>query len=268
MGKQKFDKNKNVMLSLMYDGTEYNGWQRSESCAGKKGIQGLVETALSNLLSEKIAVNGSGRTDAGVHALCQVCNFTTGKDFDSEVLPYQINQYLPDDIKVTAARQVSDTFHARYDAAFKIYEYRIDVRERENVFSRKYAYPVHQSLDINQMQEAAKYLIGTHDFKAFSTDRKDGKSTVRTIHAIEIYEYFGKNKEHEVRVQIRGNGFLHHMVRIIAGTLMEAGQGKRSCSSVKEALDSRTRSKAGILLYPQGLFLQQVGYPYDVWDNR
>lgn len=267
MAEQRSNKSKNVMLRLMYDGTNYNGWQRSNSSTGKIGIQGLIEQILSQQFGEPIRIHGSGRTDAGVHALGQVCNFKTAAPVDVITLPAVLNQKLPEDIKVTAANKVSDTFHARYDAIFKVYEYRIDVRERENVFLRKYAYPAHGNLDIVKMREAAEYLIGTHDFMAFSTDRKDGKTTVRTIYGIKVFQTEGEWNEEEVRIEICGDGFLHHMIRIIAGTLLEVGNGQRSVESVKDALISRQRNQAGVLLYPQGLFLNQVGYGNDVWDK-
>ncbi len=250
----------NIMLTLMYDGTYYKGWQRrKDELDCKSTIQGLLEATLSEILMESIHVIGSGRTDSGVHALQQVCNFHTVRSFSVEKIQKEMNLSLPMDIRVLTATRALPDFHARYDAISKVYEYRIDTRERENVFTRKYTYPNYGDLNIEHMIKAAKHLIGTHDFKAFSTDRKDGKSTVRTIHDIKIYRVVDKNRS-EVRIECSGNGFLHHMIRIIVGTLVEVGKGKRTIDSVSEALLSKERCNAGELIYPQGLFLKQVNY--------
>ncbi|MDD5936848.1 MAG: tRNA pseudouridine(38-40) synthase TruA [Clostridiales bacterium] len=258
MGNEK--KVNNIMLTLMYDGTSYKGWQRlKDESDCKNTIQGMLETTLGEILGESVHVIGSGRTDSGVHALQQVCNFRTAVSYDADEIRKELNLRLPNDVRVLTANQVARDFHARYDAVSKVYEYRIDTRERENVFTRKYTYPTHMDLDIDRMKEAAKHLIGTHDFKAFSTDRKDGKSTIRTIHDIKIYRVVDKYSS-EVRIECCGDGFLHHMIRIIVGTLVEVGEGKRTIISVSQALKSKERSNAGILLYPQGLFLKQVSY--------
>lgn len=250
----------NIMLTLMYDGTCYRGWQRlKDESDDKSTIQGLLETTLSEILLESIHVIGSGRTDAGVHALQQVCNFHTACDKSGEKIQKEINLKLPMDVRVLTTCRTLPDFHARYDAISKVYEYRIDTRERENVFTRKYTYPNYGDLNIEHMMKAANYLIGTHDFKAFSTDRKDGKSTIRTIHDIKIYRVVDNNRS-EVRIECCGDGFLHHMIRIIAGTLVEVGRGERTIDSVLEALLSKERCNAGELLYPQGLFLKQVNY--------
>lgn len=251
---------RNIMLSLMYDGTGYNGWQRLKNESDTNStIQGLLETTLSGILDESIHIIGSGRTDAGVHALQQVCNFHTTSDLDVEKIRKELNQRLPMDVRVITASLTSRDFHARYDAISKVYEYRIDTKERESVFTRKYAYPNLGDLDLVLMKKAAEFLIGTHDFKAFSTDRKDGKSTIRTIHEIKIYRVVNQYIS-EVRIDCKGDGFLHHMIRIIAGTLVEVGNGDRTTESVYEALISRKRCNAGALLYPQGLFLKEVNY--------
>lgn len=248
------------MITLMYDGTCYNGWQRLRNRKdGSVTIQGLLEDTLSGMLNESIQVIGSGRTDAGVHALQQVCNFHTLSNWSTEELRKDLNLRLPMDIRVIKVEETSKDFHARYDAISKVYEYRIDTRERESVFTRKSTYPNQKELNLDAMKAAAAYLIGTHDFKAFSTDRKDGKSTIRTIHDINIYRVDDKYRS-EVRIECKGDGFLHHMIRIIAGTLVEVGNGQRTIESVSSALISRKRCNAGALLYPQGLFLKQVNY--------
>lgn len=248
----------------MYDGTNFNGWQRlnksPKDTQDKDNIQGLLEQRLRDITGADTAVIGSGRTDAGVHALEQVCNFYTTLDLSVEEIKKALNQNLPEDIRVLSAIQTKDNFHSRYDAISKVYEYRIDVRERESVFERKYSYPAHGDLNIEDMQRASKYLIGTHDFKAFSTDRKDGKSTVRTMEEIHIKRITNNRNIQEVRIECKGDGFLHHMIRIIAGTLFEVGKGQRSVEDVLETLNKKERRYAGILLEPQGLFLKKVIY--------
>ena len=256
----KSSKTRNIIMKLMYDGTNYNGWQRLRNKNdGSVTIQGLLEETLSALLNEAIQVIGSGRTDAGVHALQQVCNFHTLSGWTTKELRKELNARLPMDIRVLTLEEGLQNFHARYDAVSKVYEYRIDIRERESVFTRKYAYPNQKDLNLDDMKKAAHFLIGKHDFKAFSTDRRDLKSTVRTIQDINIYRVHDRDKA-EVRIECKGDGFLHHMIRIIAGTLVEVGNGSRAIESVQIALTSRKRCNAGTLLYPQGLFLKQVNY--------
>lgn len=256
-GKQK----KNMMLTLMYDGTSFNGWQRLNKVKDEKeNIQGLLERVLSDITGEYIQVIGSGRTDAGVHAMQQVCNFYTSSELNAWEFQQELNHRLPEELRVISSTETKDNFHSRYDAVSKVYEYRIDVRERERVFSRKYAYPAYQDLNIEHMQQAANYLVGTHDFKAFSTDRKDGKPTVRTIYKIHIRRVTNHRNLNEVRIECTGDGFLYHMVRIIAGTLLEVGTGQRFIESIPEVLKSKERRRAGILLSPQGLFLNKVNY--------
>ena len=156
----------------------------------------------------------------------------------------------------------SINFHSRYDAKKKTYEYRLVKEEDKSVFTRKYAYPVPNNIDINLMREGAKYLIGTHDFKAYSTHRKDKKSTVRNISSINIINVCDHTTRYknEIRISITGNGFLYNMVRIIVGTLIEVGEGKKSPMDVKAILESKDRSLSGMTISPMGLFLKKVDY--------
>lgn len=261
MPTQKDNLRRNIRLDLMYDGTNYLGWQRlTHKELSKKNIQGLMEETIEEITGEEIRVIGSGRTDAGVHALQQVCNFYTNSRLDPKEIKTRLNSNLPEDIKILRASYVDDMFHARYDAKKKIYEYRFDIRERESVFHRKYSYFAGGVLDLKSMQKAAGYLIGTHDFRAFSTDRNDKKSTIRSIDEINIYPYMDGPNQREIRIECTGGGFLYHMVRIIAGTLYEVGKGLRSVESVLEALNKQERRNAGILLDPHGLYLKEVIY--------
>jgi len=246
---------------IQYDGSAYMGWQRvNNGKATKFSIQGLIEQILTELLDEPILVIASGRTDAGVHAISQVANFHSKKLSDVSVLQEKLKERLPEDIRIFNMEEVESSFHSRYDAIQKTYIYRINTRERESVFTRKYSYPLNEQLHIREMQQAAAYLIGTHDFKAFCTDRKDGKSTTRTIYDIKISNINNQYGCSEVQIEITGDGFLYHMVRIIVGSLIEVGTLRRNPLSVKEALDSMDRSKSGAKIDSRGLFLKNVLY--------
>ena len=229
----------NFCLMIQYDGTRYNGWQRQGNTSNT--IQEKLETILEQLYGEPVDLNGSGRTDAGVHALRQIANF---------------NQYLPQDIRVLAVEQVPERFHARLSASSKLYEYRIDCGEVANVFQRRYLLRVEDKLNLEHMREAADLLIGTHDFKSFCANRHMKKSTVRTIYEITFEETNGI-----LAIRYHGDGFLYNMVRILTGTLLEVGLGERSLPEVRLALEGKDRSLAGFTAPPQGLFLVDVFYP-------
>jgi tRNA pseudouridine38-40 synthase len=255
---------RNIMMILTYDGNHYSGWQRLGNEGEVSSIQGVIETVLSSYLGEMTRLIGSGRTDAGVHALGQVINFHTHSGLSLEVIKKDVNQLLPDDIQILSVKEVDINFHSRYSAKEKTYEYRIELGERQCVFTRKYTLHMPYVLDIGAMKEAASYFIGTHNFIAFSTDRKDGKSTVRTIRDINIYfEQSYKSSllgGDELRISITGNGFLYNMVRIIVGTLLEVGQGLKKPVDIIDILRSENRQKAGITISSQGLFLKNVKY--------
>lgn len=261
MQNMKQKKIRYIRFQVMYDGTSYSGWQRvTNTKSSKPSIQSVIEENLTQLLSEEIMITASGRTDAGVHAISQVVNFKTKNAIELRRLTSDMNQRLPEDISIYNVAEVSKEFHSRYDAKKKTYVYYIDVRERESVFNRKYSYPLGKMLDINMMKEAASYLIGTHDFKAFCTDRKDGKSTVRTIYDIKIEQMNDRYGASEVIIEITGNGFLYNMVRIIVGSLVEVGLLQRTSESIHDALVQKNRMKAGMTLGSQGLFLKNVEY--------
>ncbi len=254
---------RNIKLILEYDGSSYAGWQRLGITGKKRSIQGILEKCLTEYLREDIKVIGSGRTDAGVHALGQVANFHCVSERPENEIMEELNILLPDDIKVHFIKEVGKEFHSRYSATAKTYEYRIDRGEVQSVFTRKYTYHVPEPLDTDIMDKAAAFLIGTHDFKAFSADRKDGKSTVRTIEEIKIYgppvlKY--QNPSDELRIAITGDGFLYNMVRIITGTLIEIGKGINKPEAIPEILKGKKRQQAGITVSPRGLFLVKVRY--------
>ena len=243
---------RNLRLELCYDGTRYRGWQRLPNTDNT--IQGKLEQTLSRILSEPIEVTGSGRTDAGVHALYQVANFHCHSTMLPGEILMQLRRYLPEDIGVYSCKDVSQRFHARLNAKTKTYCYRLWNSEEPCVFDRKYVTVFPQSLKLEKMREAAGYLVGTHDFSAFCANKHMKKSTVRTIHSLEIQQ-IGE----ELRFVVTGNGFLHNMVRILVGTLVEVGLEERTAKSVEE-LFGGNRSNAGILMAPSGLCLMEVTY--------
>lgn len=244
---------RNYKFIVTYDGSKYSGWQRLQDNI-EKSIQGKIEILLSKLLEEEIQIIGSGRTDAGVHALMQVCNFKTskvlGKDFIKD-----FNRYLPEDIKVIEFCEVDDRFHARYNAKKKIYMYRIDNSPFGNPFIRKFAYHVEKKLDIEKMKEVSKIFIGEHDFTSFSNSKSKKKSSVREIYNIEF-----KITDDIIEIYFEAEGFLYNMVRMLAGSIIGAGLGQTSGEEVEELLTEKTREKHRFTAPPHGLFLYNVEY--------
>lgn len=244
---------RNFKLTLQYEGTRYQGWQRQEST--ENTIQGKLETLLTRMCGEKIELQGSGRTDAGVHALAQVANFHAHTDMSTEEILNYMNSYLPEDIAVLSVEEVPERFHSRLHAKGKIYRYQIINRKIPSVFDRKYAYQVEEKLDLDAMRKAAAYLVGTHDFKSFTSTKKGKKSTLRRIDSIQIEQHGEK-----LILTYTGNGFLYHMVRIITGTLIEVGLGRRKPEEIPAVLAAGNREKAGYLVPAKGLTLVQVNY--------
>lgn len=257
------DKKRNIKLIMEYDGSGYAGWQRLGTDTRKPTIQSVLEECLSSCLEEDIKVIGSGRTDAGVHAFGQTANFYCSCLLHPGEIKASVNLFLPEDIKVLHMEEADRNFHSRYSARSKTYEYRITQGDVQSVFTRKYSFLVSEPLNTAAMEKGAGYLLGTHDFKAFSSDRKDGKSTVRTINEIKIDTFPGryqKNYGSEIRVTITGDGFLYNMVRIITGTLIEIGKGRRRPEDIPIILKSKVREEAGPTVTSQGLFLVKVNY--------
>lgn len=243
----------NFRIILQYEGTKYQGWQRQDST--ENTIQGKLERLLSKMCDEKIEIQGSGRTDAGVHAYGQVANFRCSKDFSCEQIMEYMNRYLPEDIGVIRVDQVSERFHSRLNAKGKVYRYRVMTGTIPHVFDRKFVYEHPEGLDVEAMREAAKAFVGSHDFKAFTSTKRGKKSTVRRIESIQI-EQMGD----EIRFTYKGDGFLYHMVRILTGTLLEVGEGKRSPQDMESVLQSKERENAGFLAPAKGLALLEVFY--------
>ena len=244
---------RNIKLTIQYDGTRYNGWQKQTNTPNT--IQGKLNDVISSICNEKIQLIGSGRTDAGVHAYNQIANFQTDSQIALESLKDSINNTLESDICLKKIEEVNDRFHARYNTTGKKYLYRINNHKDINVFERKYCYHIPEPLDIKKMKTASDYFIGTHDFKAFTSDKRTKKSTIKTIYSIDIRENNGM-----LEILFHGNSFLYNMVRIITGTLIEVGQNKMSVSQVREILECKDRTKAGFTVPPHGLFLKDVLY--------
>lgn len=242
----------NVKITVEYDGTNYHGWQVQANCLS---IQAVLEKAVSTFLGVPTHVNGSGRTDAGVHALGQVANFFTDKDY----LPYRIlrglNALTPRDISVKAVEIVDDGFDARRDGRSRVYEYKILNRSTPSPFYRHRAWHIHEPLDIGAMAEAIECLIGEHDFSSFRAAHCDAPHPIRTIYQTRL-----ERRGDLVVCTIEGTAFLRHMVRNIVGTLADVGRGIRTPQSFAHLLEARDRTKAGYTAPPDGLYLVQVKY--------
>jgi tRNA pseudouridine38-40 synthase len=216
-----------ILLTLQYLGTRYGGWQRQINASS---IQQTVEEALAKLFSAEVRLHGAGRTDAGVHALAQRAHVDVPFEIPSRGLILGLNQLLPPDIRVTAAETVADDFHARFSAKSKTYEYRIWNAEVADVFAQETHAHVARRLDAERMAEAAREVVGTHDFRAFTVAEPEVESTVRTVHAIDVIR-----DGDAIRITIAADGFLRYMVRRIAGSLIEVGSGRIDALSFEEA---------------------------------
>lgn len=243
----------NYKMIVQYEGTKYQGWQRQESTGNT--LQGKFEAILSRMCDTKVEIQASGRTDAGVHAFGQVANFHINTEKTPQEIMDYLNQYLPEDVAVIAIEIVSERFHSRLNAKRKTYRYRVLNSAIPHIFDRRYVYQVETALDVDRMQEAASYLLGTHDFKAFTSTKKSKKSTVRTLEAIRIEQVLD-----EIQFTYVGNGFLYHMVRILTGTLLEVGMGEKSAADILTIMESGLREKAGALVPAKGLTLLEVEY--------
>ena len=272
---------KNILLTIAYDGTGFSGWQRQPEA---RTVCGELESLLSELGGSPVQLNGCSRTDAGVHARGQRASFLWDSAIPTDRLARVMNDRLAADrlegvgeIRILDAREMPEGFHARFDSKGKRYIYRIRARFGDrgpDIFARNYCYQVRDWLDTDAMKAAAAQILGTRDFKCFeaagSTPRE---STVRTIYRLDVdilptgepseaakLSPMGGPGLQDIAISIEGDGFLYNMVRIITGTLVEAGQGKRSPESIAETIASRDRSKAGHTAPPQGLYLDEIFY--------
>ncbi len=243
---------RNLRLDICYDGTRYKGWQRLPGTDNT--IQGKLEQTLSRILEEPVEIIGSGRTDAGTHAVGQVANFHSNSSTPCDELLSQLRRYLPEDIGIYSCRDVSQRFHARLNAKTKTYRYRLWNSEAPCVFDRRYVYRDLRHFDLDVLRAAGRQFLGTHDFSAFCTNKNMKKSTVRHISRLEI-----QRCGEEIVFTVEGNGFLHNMVRIMVGTLLEVGCGQRAADSIPN-LFGAARAEAGALVPACGLCLMEVCY--------
>lgn len=246
---------RNFKIVIQYEGTRYQGWQRQDSTGNT--IQGKFEAILAKMTGlDSVQVDGSGRTDAGVHALGQTANFKIDTDLTAEEVMDYMNQYLPEDIGVISIKEMPERFHSRLNAKGKTYRYRIWNSRLPCVFERRYVYELADRLDLEAMKAAAAYFVGKHDFKAFTSNKKSKKSTVRTIDEIWL-----EKDGNEISITYSGDGFLYHMVRILTGTLIEVGLGQRAPESMAELLrENAARDLSGALAPAKGLCLVEVRY--------
>lgn len=243
---------RNIRIDLCYDGSRYKGWQRLAN--SDQTIQGKLEQALSRILGESVELVGSGRTDAGTHAQHQVANFHCESTMGCEEILAQLRRYLPDDIGIYSVRNVSPRFHARLNAKTKTYRYRVWNSDVPCVFDRKYVLVDHRPLNLEAMRAAAALFVGEHDFSAFCANKNMKKSTVRYIQDFSI-----SSEGYEIVFTVTGNGFLHHMVRILVGTLLEVGRNERDGRTIP-MLFGAARDMAGELVSASGLCLMEVNY--------
>lgn len=243
---------RNIKLLIEYDGKDFNGWQKQKN---KLNIQGSIEQAIYQVTGEMIELKGSGRTDAGVHALGQVANFKTNSKIPIDKFAIAINTKLKKSIRIIQAEEVDERFHSRLSCKKKTYRYIINNSIQGTAIYRNLETNIPIKLDVSKMQEASKYFIGEHDFKAFKASGTSNKSSIRTIYNAKVY----KNEE-RIYIELTGNGFLYNMVRIIAGTLVEVGMGKILPEEIIKIIESKERVNAGKTLPPQGLYLVKVEY--------
>ena len=244
---------KRILLTVEYDGTNYAGWQRQ---INGLAVQQVLEETLQKATKERIVVTGASRTDAGVHALGQAVHFDTESRIPPEKYPFVLNTMLPRDIRVHTGREVPEGFHARFMTCGKRYTYRIVNSRHASAIRRNTHVHVPLPLDLAPMQEAARQLLGTHDYAAFQAAGGTAKTTVRTIHSAELVRLGD-----EIILTVEGDAFLYNMVRIIAGTLIEIGLGRRTVNAFSEAYESLDRLSLGVTAPPQGLELTKVYYP-------
>lgn len=243
---------KRVKLIVAYDGTDYHGWQIQNN---GKTIESELNRCLTELLGEDIKVIGASRTDAGVHALANVAVFDTASRMPGEKISYALNQRLPEDIRIQKSEEVDNNWHPRYCDSKKTYEYHIYSAEFPMPTKRLYSYFTYHKMDVDKMRQAAAYICGEHDFKSFCQVGAQVETTVRTVYSVDV-----EQNGHDITIRVCGNGFLYNMVRIIAGTLIEVGMGKRTPESIETVINKCDRSAAGPTAPAYGLILTKYEF--------
>ena len=243
---------KRYLCTVQYIGKNYCGYQSQDNGVS---IQQKIEEALEFAFKQKIEIFASGRTDAGVNAYAQTFHFDADTTIPAPKVPFAVNMFLPEDIKILDCKQVSDSFNACFDVKKKTYEYNIYVSPVERPVKNMFAYHIQKMPDIDKMKQCAAVLVGEHNFKAFMSAGGQSKTFERKIYSIKI-----KQKQNDISVEVTGNGFLYNMVRIIVGTLLEVGYGKKTIKDIENALESQQRKYAGYLVPAHALFLKSVKY--------
>ena len=241
-----------VKLTIAYDGTEYRGWQLQKN---GNTVQAELEKAIENVLGSHRRVHSSSRTDAGVHAKGQVAHFSSPVEIPGEKIPGALNGFLPKDISVVKAEYVADNFHSRFDAKSKHYRYYMITGRERDPFRERYSWRVPYKINDKAMKEAAKVLVGKHDFRSFQASDKKERSSVRTVSRLEL-----SRKQGFLLLDIEADGFLYNMVRNITGTLVDFGRGYCSNGEMQKILRSRDRARSGPTAPAAGLFLLEVRY--------
>lgn len=246
---------KNIFIKIQYDGTRYSGWQRQGNTDNT--IETKISTVLSMMLgkNEPIEIHGSGRTDAGVHAMGQVANFHVDTELSPEDIKLYLNKYLPEDIKVISAGEASLRFHSRLNAKKKTYVYKIDNGSKADVFLRKYTWHIKEKLDVSKMRELSTSFMGEHDFASFSDMKAGKKSTVRCIDEISI-----DCVDDIISIEFTGNGFLYHMVRKLTAAFVEVGLSNKNIDEIIEILNKKDKNSFKELAPAKGLMLKEVFY--------
>ncbi|TVM03542.1 MAG: tRNA pseudouridine(38-40) synthase TruA [Candidatus Brocadia sp. WS118] len=246
---------RNIRLLIEYEGTQYAGWQWQKN---GKTVQETLSKAVERVVQEPVKMYGASRTDSGVHALGQVANFKTTSSIPSERLIHAINFYLPHDITVKGAADVTESFHAQYDAQSKIYQYTLLNDWIRTSLNRNFCYVCGYLLNADKMHDAAQHLIGTHDFTSFTTSALQEKNRIRTVKKLEI-----KKEGKYLYFTVEADGFLYNMVRTMVGTLIEVGRGKIMVERMKDILSAKNREFAGPTAPAKGLCLIEVKYNHD-----
>lgn len=244
---------KNYKIIVQYDGSKYKGWQKLKD--NNLSIQEKIETVLTKMAGEEIHVIGCGRTDAGTHAEGYVANFHTNSKMSPKLILNHLYEFLPEDIVVKSVEEVDERFHAQHNLKSKTYVYSITKGRLRNVFNRKYSFHSEEKLDLAQMRNAAGYLIGTHDFRSFTSLKEGSKSTVKTINSLDVIE-----NGMVIEIVINSNDFLLHMARFIVGILLEVGKKKIEAADVQKILDGDKRTETIPIAQPKGLCLRDVLY--------
>ncbi|MGL4336467.1 MAG: tRNA pseudouridine(38-40) synthase TruA [Turicibacter sp.] len=245
---------KRIKCVVSYDGTNFNGYQRQP---GQRTVQGVIESALEKINKVPITIHSSGRTDAGVHAYGQVFHFDSAVNMEGIRYVRALNSILPEDVYIMDSQEVHPEFHSRYHGKIKEYHYKLSMNTY-NPLNRNYIYYHPRPLNIENMQKAMEYLLGTHDFTSFCGNLDDGDK-VRTIYTAQLI-----NEEGEITFKFIGNGFLRYMIRIMVGTLIQVGEGRKTPEDIERILLAEDRRLAGHTAKPQGLYLQKVDYPEEL----